>query len=81
LEKKMKKTLNLALITAMFATFAIAEDGNQGSGGRTCDPTLDPACHPVANPMFGGSGDDTAYEMGFGEIVLRVVTDTIAKIR
>jgi hypothetical protein len=76
LEKKMKKTLNLALITAMFATLAFADDGNQGSGGRTCDPSVDPTCHPAANPG-GGNGGDTGYEMGFGEIVIRVITNTI----
>ena len=72
----MKKTLNLALATAMFATFAIADDGNQGSGGRTCDPLVDPACHPIANPIGGGDAG-TGYEMGFDEIVIRILTDAI----
>jgi hypothetical protein len=75
LEKKMKKTFNFALITAMFATMAFADDGNQGSGGRTCDPLVDPTCHPAAN--MAGNGEDTGYEMGFGEIVIRIVTDAV----
>ena len=72
----MKKTLNVTLITAMFAALAFADDGNQGSGGRTCDPLTDPTCHPAANPA-GNNGEDPGYEMGFGDIVIRVITDTM----
>ncbi len=79
----MKKTLNLALITTMFATLAFADDGNQGSGGRTCDPQTDPTCHPVAH-LDGdgnGNGEDTGYELGFDGILIRIITDTIDLIR
>ena len=72
----MKKTLNLALITAMFATLAFAEDGNQGSGGRSCNPETDPLCHPAANPG-SNNGEETGYELGFGDIVIRIATDAI----
>jgi len=72
----MKKTLNLALITAMFATFAIADDGNQGSGGRSCNPETDPLCHPAANPA-GNNGEGTGYDVNFGGIIIRIVTDAI----
>jgi hypothetical protein len=73
MEKKMKKTLNAALLVALFATISIAEDGNQGSGGRNCDPNVDPTCHPAANPG-GCTGED---EIGIGEIVIRSILDAI----
>jgi len=73
MEKKMKKTLNAALLMALFATISIADDGNQGSGGRNCDPTVDPNCHPVANPG-GYTGED---EIGIGEIVINGILYTI----
>jgi len=57
----MKKTLNATLFLALFATISIAEDGNQGSGGRNCDPNVDPTCHPVAN-LGGYTGIDLIEE-------------------
>jgi hypothetical protein len=76
MEKKMKKTLNAALSIALFATISIADDGNQGSGGRHCDPNVDPTCQPAVNPGETGSGD------GFriGEIVIRGILDAIELI-
>ena len=75
MEKKMKKTLNAALLVALFATISIADDGNQGSGGRNCDPILDPACHPATN--MGGNNED---EIRIGEIVIRGILDAIELI-
>ena len=44
----MKNTIKLTLALALFAGMAMADDGNQGTGGRTCNPLTDPTCHTGA---------------------------------
>ena len=68
MEKMMKRTLNATLFLALFASISLADDGNQGSGGRNCDPNVNPACTAPA-PIDG-------EEMGIvliGETLVRGV--------
>ena len=64
----MKNTIKLTLALALFCGIAIADDGNQGTGGRTCNPLVDPACHNAAI-----SNDDPSGEITIGGIVIRVI--------
>lgn len=67
MEKTMKKTLNAALFLALFAAVSFAEDGNQGSGGRSCDPNVNPTC-TIAAPI--DTGEETGMVL-IGEALIR----------
>lgn len=56
----MKTTMKLALLFAMLCTAVLAGDGNQGTGGRNCDPNVEQCGE------FVSTGGDTFP--GFGRI-------------
>jgi hypothetical protein len=50
----MKTTMKLMLVLALFCTMTFADDGNQGSGGRTCGGEGQPPCEPPCTVNCGG---------------------------
>jgi hypothetical protein len=72
----MKNTIKLTLALALFSGIALADDGNQGTGGRTCNPATDPTCHgaaAISNDPKGVSGEGD--EITIGGIVIGVIED------
>lgn len=69
----MKKTMNVALAVALFCGAAMAGDGNQGSGGRQCDPNADPTCTPAPLANLDPSGGVTV-----DGILISIFTDVIS---
>ena len=71
----MKTTIKLFLIVTMFCATAFA-DGNQGSGGRDCQPGQEnctpPECTENCGGAFAVSNDD-------GEITVIFVTEIVKK--
>ena len=77
----MKNTMKLMIVLTFLCGSVIADDGNQGSGGRTCNPEVDPTC-TIANP--GGNGGDDVFVQNpdtFGEIVFGVIENVLYLIR
>ena len=73
----MKNTIKMTLALALFAGIAVADDGNQGTGGRTCNPLTDPSCHTGA-AQNNNSGIQTGEtgEITIEDIVVGVIEGT-----
>jgi len=65
-EKIVKFTLKLMLVVCLFSSIALAEEGNMGSGGRSC-PTPAP-CRPDTQPT-----DRTDKDMETADSILDIV--------
>ena len=71
----MKNTIKITLALALFSGFAMADDGNQGTGGRSCDLGADPACRTAA--VEEAQAKDLSGEISVGGIVLAVIEDGV----
>ena len=73
----MKNTIKLTLTLALFCGVALADDGNQGTGGRDCNPALDPTCHnaPVQSGDTTTTDIEGTVQITIGEIVIGVIKD------
>ena len=70
----MKNTIKITLALALFCGVALADDGNQGTGGRSCNPLVDPACSTA--PTQNDGQNDQAGTISISGIVLGVIQKT-----
>ena len=70
----MKNTIRLTLALALFCGIALADDGNQGTGGRTCDPLTDPTCHSA--PIQSGDENDLTGDITIDVVITGVIENS-----
>ena len=70
----MKNTIKLTLALALFSGMALADDGNQGTGGRSCNPATDPICRM---PVQSDDDRGMSGEITIGWIVIGVIEETL----
>lgn len=65
----MKTTVKLMLVVCLLGSIAIADDGNQGNGGRTCGGPNQPVC---GGGNFVAPSDDTIDMSDIAVLVKRL---------
>lgn len=70
----MKNTLRIALLSTLFLTTALADDGQMGSGGRNCPPECTIETPDNCPPGCPGTAVRTAPDSEMNPVVLDAVT-------
>ena len=64
--------MKMMLALALFCSAGFAEDGNQGSGGRNCDPAVQATCDAAAN--LAGEPEDVII---IDDIIIEAIGEVI----